>query len=187
MHLTPHGLQLHHFLNLHSFPFWRINSSTSCIISHIYVFIGYNFIISRMLTGSPSGVYPTSPVIPITILCFLAQLNHSLTSLLTWLFWGLIPFLQLLMNNPVGLLHQPCWSASLTLAVATCNYNPLNLQSRHFQTRIICNYNFVWTRINCNWTRIICNQPAIINFNQDYLQIESIPRLHWVSRSNIGC
>jgi DNA-binding XRE family transcriptional regulator len=28
------------------------------------------------------------------------------------------------------------------LAVATCNTNRSNLQSRHFQTRIICNYNF---------------------------------------------
>ncbi|MHC5915547.1 MAG: hypothetical protein ACYTXE_32160 [Nostoc sp.] len=36
------------------------------------------------------------------------------------------------------------------LDVATCNTNRLNLQSRHLQTRIICNYNCASARINCN-------------------------------------
>ena len=30
-----------------------------------------------------------------------------------------------------------------TLDVRACNYKCPNLQSRHFQTRIICNYNFI--------------------------------------------
>ena len=37
-----------------------------------------------------------------------------------------------------------------TLDVATCNTNCSNLQSRQFQTRIICNYNYASARINCN-------------------------------------
>jgi len=36
------------------------------------------------------------------------------------------------------------------LAVTTCNTNRSNLQSRHFQTRINCNYNYASARINCN-------------------------------------
>ena len=36
------------------------------------------------------------------------------------------------------------------LIVTTCNTNHSNLQSTHFQTRIICNYNYTSTRINCN-------------------------------------
>ena len=38
----------------------------------------------------------------------------------------------------------------LSLDVATCNTNCSNLQSRHFQTRIKCNYNCASARINCN-------------------------------------
>jgi hypothetical protein len=34
--------------------------------------------------------------------------------------------------------------------VTTCNTNRSNLQSRHFQTRINCNYNYASARINCN-------------------------------------
>ncbi|PHM05995.1 hypothetical protein [Nostoc sp. 'Peltigera malacea cyanobiont' DB3992] len=37
-----------------------------------------------------------------------------------------------------------------TLAVTTCNTNRSNLQSRHLQTRINCNYNYTSARINCN-------------------------------------
>ena len=36
------------------------------------------------------------------------------------------------------------------VAVTTCNTNRSNLQSRHFQTRINCNYNYASARINCN-------------------------------------
>jgi predicted transposase YbfD/YdcC len=36
------------------------------------------------------------------------------------------------------------------LDVATCNTNQSNLQSRDFQTRIKCNYNYTSARINCN-------------------------------------
>ncbi|BAZ71180.1 hypothetical protein NIES4106_59770 (plasmid) [Fischerella sp. NIES-4106] len=36
------------------------------------------------------------------------------------------------------------------LAVRTCNANRLNLQSRHLQTRIKCNYNCASARIICN-------------------------------------
>ncbi len=36
------------------------------------------------------------------------------------------------------------------LHVTTCNTNRSNLQSRHFQTRINCNYNYASARINCN-------------------------------------
>jgi hypothetical protein len=35
------------------------------------------------------------------------------------------------------------------VVVATCNHNRSNLQSRHFPTRIKCNYKFTSTRINC--------------------------------------
>ena len=42
------------------------------------------------------------------------------------------------------------------IGVATCNHNRSNLQSRDFQTRIICNYKFISARINCKWTSIIC-------------------------------
>ncbi len=45
------------------------------------------------------------------------------------------------------------WSSSWPdpeLAVATCNTNRSNLQSRYFQTRIKCNYNCVSARIKCN-------------------------------------
>jgi hypothetical protein len=61
------------------------------------------------------------------------------------------------------------------ITLATCNTNQSNLQSRHFQTRIKCNYNYTSARINCNWTRIKCNQPAIIRFDQDYLQLTETP------------
>ncbi|WP_242055182.1 hypothetical protein [Scytonema hofmannii] len=37
-----------------------------------------------------------------------------------------------------------------SVGVITCNTNHSNLQSTHFQTRIICNYNYTSTRINCN-------------------------------------
>jgi hypothetical protein len=37
----------------------------------------------------------------------------------------------------------------LQIPVATCNHNRSNLQSRHFQTRIIYNYKFSPARINC--------------------------------------
>ena len=36
------------------------------------------------------------------------------------------------------------------VTVTTCNTNHSNLQSTHFQTRIICNYNYASARINCN-------------------------------------
>jgi all-trans-8'-apo-beta-carotenal 15,15'-oxygenase len=36
------------------------------------------------------------------------------------------------------------------LAVVTCNANRSDLQSRHLQTRIKCNYNCASARINCN-------------------------------------
>ncbi|MBW4505151.1 MAG: hypothetical protein KME64_01310 [Scytonematopsis contorta HA4267-MV1] len=39
---------------------------------------------------------------------------------------------------------------NIKLGVTTCNYKRPNLQSKHFQTRIICNYNYASTRINCN-------------------------------------
>ena len=39
---------------------------------------------------------------------------------------------------------------SQPLGVATCNTNRSNLQSKHFQTRIKCNYNYTSARINCN-------------------------------------
>ena len=34
--------------------------------------------------------------------------------------------------------------------VTTCNYKCPNLQSRHFPTRINCNYNYASARIKCN-------------------------------------
>jgi hypothetical protein len=37
-----------------------------------------------------------------------------------------------------------------SIVVTTCNTNRSNLQSRHFQTRINCNYNYASARINCN-------------------------------------
>ncbi|MFN6453038.1 MAG: helix-turn-helix domain-containing protein [Nostoc sp. EfeVER01] len=37
-----------------------------------------------------------------------------------------------------------------SIGVTTCNTNRSNLQSRHFQTRINCNYNYASARINCN-------------------------------------
>ncbi|MBD2682301.1 MULTISPECIES: hypothetical protein [Nostoc] len=36
------------------------------------------------------------------------------------------------------------------ITVTTCNTNRSNLQSRDFQTRINCNYNYASARINCN-------------------------------------
>ncbi len=41
-------------------------------------------------------------------------------------------------------------SGKWSLIVTTCNTNRSNLQSRHFQTRINCNYNYPSARINCN-------------------------------------
>ncbi|OYD88949.1 hypothetical protein CDG77_21060 [Nostoc sp. 'Peltigera membranacea cyanobiont' 213] len=40
--------------------------------------------------------------------------------------------------------------AGVLLGVTTCNTNRSNLQSRHLQTRIKCNYNCASARINCN-------------------------------------
>nr|WP_322719670.1 hypothetical protein [Nostoc sp. ChiQUE02]MDZ8232708.1 hypothetical protein [Nostoc sp. ChiQUE02] len=43
------------------------------------------------------------------------------------------------------------WKAPTThVSVVTCNTNRSNLQSRHLQTRIICNYNCASARIICN-------------------------------------
>jgi 2-polyprenyl-6-methoxyphenol hydroxylase-like FAD-dependent oxidoreductase len=42
------------------------------------------------------------------------------------------------------------WMIRRRLAVATCNANRSDLQSRHFSARINCNYNYASARINCN-------------------------------------
>ncbi|HLO51050.1 MAG TPA: group II intron maturase-specific domain-containing protein, partial [Kamptonema sp.] len=51
---------------------------------------------------------------------------------------------------PISLGGKDQYDNLQLLHVATCNTNRSNLQSRHFQTRIKCNYNYASARINCN-------------------------------------
>ncbi|MHC5674215.1 hypothetical protein [Nostoc sp.] len=51
--------------------------------------------------------------------------------------------------NQIDFVLDNC-ATEMLVGVTTCNTNRSNLQSRHFQTRIICNYNYPSARINCN-------------------------------------
>ena len=71
------------------------------------------------------------------------------------------------------------------ILVATCNHNRSNLQSRHFQTRIIYNYKFSSARINCKWTSIICQWTCNHPFQPELTAtIEARKRGFWGLSSN---